>query len=130
MSTIFFGAEELANVAVVASLTLAVDSKEGAELLAKHVFLLSLFSEVNAKAYSVRYSHLIEEPAVPWTAHEILDAALVLMRDDAADKERSARTAMLLEYNADGLLPDELATEVRALDGLLSIFYEGERTSW
>lgn len=94
MSVIFFGAEELGNVAAY----LARDKWSAEGDLKRYSEQLAAYSVGNAAAYAYRYPN-DAECAVPHKARVILAAAIACQEDHKASGERARSTIRLLSYN-------------------------------
>lgn len=112
MSTIHFGAEELANVVLV----LTDGQPECDALLSLQrtmSAILGLFSETNTLAYRARYT--FAAGAIPVSAGEILERVL---RSDRAKLDRDGARLFLSRlaiYNCDGLESPALRHALAAL---------------
>jgi hypothetical protein len=110
MSTVFFGAGELGNLARVAAEHPRRQPRLTGDELQSICAALAAFSVVNAQAYDVRYP--AQPSAVPVTAEEIVGAA---RRTSHPSVLRALRTYQLLHYNTDGLMPDDVAAKLQVV---------------
>ena len=116
MSTVFYDAHELGNLARVVADNPRRQPRLCMETLQEACETLACYSIVNADAYNERYPH--HAKAVPETTEDIMKAA---KRDTAGTAVVAAlRVYQLLVYNTDGLMPDEIAARLQRLGSTLA----------